>query len=192
MLKDTVFIVGFIPICIICEILSFIKTRKIHSVEFWILRLSLYVYIILLVKVTLFPIPIYKLDLEILQSDNPNGMGNNFIPLHSIVHTINSGVPLKIKMFQLLGNLILLSPFLAYLGLFREKMRKLLNILFVSTIVSLSIEALQFLIGHIVGYNYRSIDIDDVLLNIVGGLIGFVLCQMFIKMFPKLVKEINK
>ena len=53
---------------------------------------------------------------------------------------------------------------------------------FLTLIVSLTIEVVQLNIG-------RTFDIDDIILNTLGGLIGFILCKLFHKItlkFPKL------
>ncbi len=63
------------------------------------------------------------------------------------------------------------------------KMRFLYVFLF-----SVSIEIMQFLIGLLIGYNYRSTDIDDVILNTIGGIIGILLFSLLKKMYFKYKK----
>lgn len=40
------------------------------------------------------------------------------------------------------------------------------------------IEALQFLIGRIINYNYRVVDIDDIILNVCGGMVGYLVWRI--------------
>lgn len=63
------------------------------------------------------------------------------------------------------------------------KMRFLYVFLF-----SVSIETMQFFIGLIIGYNYRCIAIDDVILNTVGGIIGIFIFSLLKKIYCKLKK----
>lgn len=43
---------------------------------------------------------------------------------------------------------------------------------------------MQFIIGMLIGYNYRSVDIDDVILNTVGGLISVLVIDYIFKKLP--------
>ncbi len=63
------------------------------------------------------------------------------------------------------------------------KMRFLYVFLF-----SVSIEAMQFIVGLIIGCNYRSTDIDDVILNTIGGIIGILLFNLLKKIYFKYKK----
>ena len=93
---------------------------------------------------------------------------NNFIPFKEILR-YEFGSKLFIK--NILGNIILFIPF----GLFVSyimKTRKLLPILFITTITSGIIEYTQLLIG-------RTFDIDDIFLNLMGGLIGYLIYLVF-------------
>ena len=45
----------------------------------------------------------------------------------------------------------------------------------------LVIESLQFIIGFAIGYNYRSVDIDDFILNALGGYLGILFSKLFFK-----------
>ncbi len=68
---------------------------------------------------------------------------------------------------QVLGNILLLIPF----GFFVTdyvKITKLRIIFFLTLLTSLVIESTQYFIG-------RCFDIDDIILNVLGGIIGFLL-----------------
>lgn len=89
---------------------------------------------------------------------------NNFIPFKEIMR-YELGSKLFIK--NILGNIILFIPF----GLFVShilKTRKIFPIIFISIITSGIIEYTQLQIG-------RTFDIDDVFLNLIGGLIGYLI-----------------
>jgi len=68
---------------------------------------------------------------------------------------------------QVLGNIILFVPF-GYFVTSYCNIKNLGTITFVSLLTSLVIEGVQHFIG-------RSFDVDDILLNVVGGIIGFLI-----------------
>jgi glycopeptide antibiotics resistance protein len=101
---------------------------------------------------------------------------NNFIPFKEILR-YEPGSKLFIK--NILGNIILFIPF----GLFVSyilKSRKVSPILIITLITSGVIEYTQLKIG-------RTFDIDDIILNIAGGFIGyliFIICDTLEKHLP--------
>jgi len=77
---------------------------------------------------------------------------------------------------QILGNFVMLLPLGIYLPLIYKRLRKAYNffvILLISFLVSVGIELLQL------ATSYRSTDIDDVMLNTLGGGAGFLIYQLF-------------
>ena len=93
---------------------------------------------------------------------------NNFIPFKEILR-YEFGSKLFIK--NILGNIILFIPF----GLFVSyimKTRKIIPIILISIVTSATIEYTQMQIG-------RTFDIDDILLNLIGGLIGYLVYLVF-------------
>lgn len=93
----------------------------------------------------------------------------NLIPFHSIIQYI-SGSSANIKTFafsNLVGNIVIFIPLGIYLSLFKNDKRVITNLLFIF-IVSLFVEIIQGLLG--IGAS----DIDDIILNCLGGLIGIL------------------
>ncbi len=68
---------------------------------------------------------------------------------------------------QVLGNIILFIPF-GYFVTYYAKLKKIGSITLITLFASVTIETVQYFIG-------RCLDIDDILLNVVGGIIGFLL-----------------
>lgn len=95
---------------------------------------------------------------------------NNFIPFKEI---LRYKVGSKVFMRNILGNILLFVPF----GLFVSyimKTRKVTPILFISLVTSGVIEYTQLKIG-------RTFDIDDIILNVAGGFVGyliFIICDI--------------
>ena len=76
---------------------------------------------------------------------------------------------------QVLGNFVMLLPLGIYLPLLYTKLRKAYSffaVLLICFLVSVGIELLQL------ATSYRSADIDDVILNTVGGATGFIIYQL--------------
>jgi glycopeptide antibiotics resistance protein len=76
---------------------------------------------------------------------------------------------------QILGNFVMLLPLGIYLPLIYKRLRKAYNffvVLLICFVVSVGIELLQL------ATSYRSTDIDDVMLNTLGGGAGFLIYQL--------------
>ncbi|WP_232725465.1 VanZ family protein [Bacillus sp. FJAT-44742] len=104
----------------------------------------------------------------------PGGRNYNLVPFRSIyrIAVFSPGLadPLRI----LAGNIVLFIPFGFILGLLsRKKSRAVLTITFAAMLVSTFIEVNQFIFTH------RVANIDDVILNTLGALIG-VIAAIFI------------
>jgi glycopeptide antibiotics resistance protein len=83
---------------------------------------------------------------------------------------------------QTIGNAIMLLPLGIFIPLLNKRLRTIPSffiVLLISFFVSVGIEVLQL------ATNYRSTDIDDVILNTGGACVGFVLFQCIRPMMPK-------
>lgn len=113
--------------------------------------------------------------------------GVNFYPFRTIKSYIKySGF--SHALLNILGNVIIFLPFGLMLPEISKKFRNLFNIFFITLFTTLFIEFTQFFIG-------RSVDIDDVILNVIGGVIGFLLWKEFLlkkNMKNKRKRHINK
>lgn len=93
---------------------------------------------------------------------------NNFIPFKEIMrYNITSRLFFK----NVLGNMFMFLPFGFFVSYYL-KAEKLTLPVFLILIASISIEVVQLLIG-------RVFDVDDILLNILGGLLGYGLYSIF-------------
>lgn len=71
---------------------------------------------------------------------------------------------------NVLGNMLLFMPYGFYLSYFM-KLRKVKYVLAFSLFVSVAVEIIQYRIG-------RVFDIDDIILNITGGVLGYYLYRL--------------
>ncbi|MCS7462997.1 VanZ family protein [Paenibacillus doosanensis] len=106
---------------------------------------------------------------DLLDSHNAVDRSINLIPFHSIKEYIfSSSVTIKNFAFANVGgNIIIFIPLGTYVSLFKNNKRVLTNLLFIF-LVSLLIEIIQGILG--IGAS----DIDDIILNGLGGLIGIL------------------
>lgn len=104
-------------------------------------------------------------------------MNVNFIPLKTIVfYTSAQHVNTDIAINNLMGNFILLLPLGLLLPFLYKRFQKLTNITTVAFAASTIIEVVQFML------QIGMADIDDILLNTVGAVIGFYSYKMIIWM----------
>lgn len=121
---------------------------------------------------------IYILLLYYIVTFQDNNYGtNNFVPFREIFrYDVNSRLFLK----NVIGNVLLFVPFGIFVTYY-VKNDKVYQTLFLSILVSCSIEFAQSVIG-------RTADIDDVILNTIGGIIGYIIFKFGGKLVDKLPK----
>jgi len=115
---------------------------------------------------------------EIVTYQDVISYGNNFIPFRELTrYSIGSNLFYK----NVIGNIIIFMPygFFAsyYLRLDTKKIAALLILL-----VSFSIECVQLVIG-------RCFDVDDILLNLIGGMLGYYFFHVLEKITDKMAKN---
>lgn len=93
---------------------------------------------------------------------------NNFIPFKEI---FRYEVGSKWFIQNILGNIIMFIPFGLFVA-YLMKTRKALPTIFITIVISATIEYTQLQIG-------RTFDIDDILLNLVGGIAGYMIYLIF-------------
>ena len=99
---------------------------------------------------------------------------NNFIPFREILR-YNIGSRLFIK--NVLGNMLLFLPFGFFTSYLLDNKMPLLTVV-LTLIASLSIEVVQLMIG-------RVFDVDDIILNVLGGTFGFYLYNILDRLGKK-------
>ncbi len=150
-------------------IISWKKNNVIDN----IVSIVFIVYVIGLIGVVFFPIPFQK---EILLYRSP--MGKNIVPFKSIIEILKDDRSFVI-MRQLGGNLILLFPLGIYIPI-AIKNKKIINYCIIFVCTSIAIEIMQLMIGKMIGYNYRVVDVDDVILNTIGAFAGMIICKLMV------------
>ena len=116
----------------------------------------------------------------LLSTDNATAYGSNLIPFKEMTrYSIGS----RGFFYNVIGNIALFIPFGFFVSYY-IKANRTHQIVIISLISSLTAELIQFKIG-------RAFDVDDIILNTVGAIIGF-LCYIFINYIKeKLPKKLQ-
>ena len=127
-----------------------------------LLMLSFVIYILCLFQVVTF-------------TDDVPWATNNFIPFKEIMrYSITSRLFLK----NVIGNMVMFLPFGFFISYYLENKKPYLTII-LTLIASIAIESVQMAIG-------RVFDVDDIILNLCGGLLGYGLYYLLYKISEKL------
>ena len=107
---------------------------------------------------------------EVVTLQDVSWSSSNFIPFKEMLR-YEFGTKLFFK--NVVGNMIMFIPFGFFTSYFL-KLKKIYSVFILTLLTSITIETTQLLIG-------RVFDIDDILLNILGGLIGYFIFKIIYK-----------
>jgi glycopeptide antibiotics resistance protein len=113
------------------------------------------------------------------------GIGSiNVVPFKSIVHYIFNYQNLNYDIWfnNLFGMVIAFIPFGLLIPILYNRIKRSFDIIFASALMSMCFEVFQFITNRGIA------DIDDIILNTLGGILGFT----FLKAMVKLVSFLNK
>jgi glycopeptide antibiotics resistance protein len=138
-----------------------------YSLFFW--------YLIFAVSILFFPFP-YQKEI-IVDSIKDNFQKNQLIPFHSI-YTLWTTQPKSIFLIQVVGNIILTTPLGFLLPIINKNSRNIKTACTLAILIPITIELSQYLISLALGFTYRITDIDDIILNFMGVMIGFIIWRL--------------
>ena len=144
-------------IAVSLRVADIIKNKRKIVLYKEVLALFFMIYILCLFQVVTF-------------QDATYNTGNNLIPFKEIFR-YSLGSRLFIK--NVLGNVFMFIPY-GFFCSYILKENKYQPILILTLIASISIETTQLMIGTV-------FDIDDIMLNTVGGMIGYYIYILFLK-----------
>ena len=135
----------------------------------------MYVYIMLVLKFTVFPIPRLNSNTYFLQKEI--GFSRcNCIPLRSLYWALVKAYSYSMIMIILkpiIFNTCISIPFGFLIQLFYRDKTTPISKFWLALGFGTCIEGLQLLISIFIGYTYKVIDVDDVIFNAIGVLIGY-------------------
>ena len=153
-------------------IVLMIKMRK-HKKMYLLFITLIIIYATMVIDATILPMPFNKAAIQ-------SARMYPFVPLHSInlvpFFFEKFISPLELK-FHLL-NILMFVPMGIILSFYHES--KFSKVLLKSFLWSLTIELVQLLLGILVS-GTRIVDIDDLIMNTTGGVIGFLIFILIIK-----------
>ncbi|MFR9241609.1 MAG: VanZ family protein [Clostridium baratii] len=190
-LNSTFLILISIPLIIIFNIL-YIKSRKRSNLNLSLKHLiykNLFIlYILMVINVTIFPLVIdTQRAIDVFAS-------TNFIPFKETMSSFNglsasfsTSFAIKLFLINILGNIILFMPLGFLLPIINQNFNNIKSIFKISLFTTISIESFQFINSFFGGF--RVTDIDDIILNILGGLLGFLIFVLLskIKLFKSII-----
>lgn len=138
-----------------------------------VLRLLFIGYVGAVVSITLFPLIV-----TVYPGQSIPDLGYNLIPFSGISETIGTWGAFQdwrgeVPWIVLGGNIAMFAPLGIFLPLIFPSTRRFGKLFVAVLLSSCAIELMQLFFGLVAGSLYRCVDIDDVILNTLGGLLGY-------------------
>lgn len=151
-----------VVIIVSLRIAYLIKMKEKFIIYKELISLSFVIYILCLFQVVTF-------------QDGVTWSTNNFIPFREILR-YNMGSRLFFK--NVIGNMLMFMPYGLFISFYLKNKKANLTLI-LTLIASFSIEVVQMVIG-------RVFDIDDIILNLLGGYLGYLIYYLFCKIWEKI------
>ena len=176
---DYRFLTVFLLLYLLLILLMRFKLKKnIHNIMVFSL---LYFYIVFLIKETQFDIYINNPEMKKELGSVAFGRDINIVPFKDFFNITT------------LLNVLIFIPVGFLQGLLYKS--SWIKTIVMGFVVSLIIELSQLFVRILVGINFRKIDVNDLICNTTGAIIGFTLLLLFVSILKKLIKKesvINK
>lgn len=137
-----------------------------------------YLYVLAVIKETQFPIFINNIEMKEQLGGVKMGRDINLIPFNDIINMTS------------VLNVLLFVPIGFILGFVIKNTLK--RTVVIGLLSSFLIEMSQLCINVFVGYNFRIADINDIICNTLGAVIGYFIMIGFVKAVEKLFKQDNE
>lgn len=160
----------FTIIWIIFRVRYYIKNKPINKLREVFINLF-FIYFLILINLTIFKYGYLTLDFDIR-------FYINYIPfVETVKMFINEFSDIHIALYNVIGNILLFIPLGFCIPLFFNKKNKLGKIILYGFTASLTIEVLQIFTP------YNTTDIDDIIFNTFGTILGFVIFNIIYRIF---------
>ena len=168
-------LVDFVVLFIL-YIFIFYKRWKVKGKDILFINTIMYIYLSFVLYFTLMPII----------TSLPFVFNHSYVPMNLVPFIdISTGRGDFIR--QVVLNIVMTIPFGFLLPLIKNKRINLMKIVLYTFLLSLGIEILQPLIN-----DFRSSDITDLVTNILGGIIGYILYLIFKPLTTKILSYIKE
>lgn len=163
-------ILGWIVGFIVLAVLLAVQRKRQCNIPYLLFFSIFWVYLLLVIKWTLFPIYIDSFRREMMGRQFTSSI--NLIPFH-----FGQSIDLSHALPGLILNTILTMP--AGFGISFITRFRLKDLFWLVAAFGAGIEGLQLAISLLLGYPYRTIDVNDVIFNSLGVLLGYGLFRLF-------------
>ena len=168
-------LVDFVVLFIL-YIFIFYKRWKVKGKDILFINTIMYIYLSFVLYFTLMPII----------TSLPFVFNHSYVPMNLVPFIdISTGRGDFIR--QVVLNIVMTIPFGFLLPLIKNKKINLMKTVLYTFLLSLGIEILQPLIN-----DFRSSDITDLVTNILGGIIGYILYLIFKPLTTKILSYIKE
>lgn len=177
---ELTWLIGFLFLAVLLAILW----RRKHTISYLFCFSLFWVYLLLVLRETLFPIPLSGDMFEVMRKEMPFMAGVNLTPLY-----FGPLADIRVVGREIVLNIILTIPFgfgIHFIAQYRAK-----GFLWLAIGAGLGIEGMQLMISLLLGFPYRAIDINDVLLNIIGVFIGYMLFKIFALIYVNVTHQLK-
>ena len=166
----------FTVIWIIFRVRYYIKNKPINKLREVFINLF-FIYFLILVNLTIFKYGYLTLDFDIR-------FYINYIPFVETVKMFtNEFSDIHIALYNVVGNILLFIPLGFFIPLFFNKKNKLSKVILYGFTASLTIEVLQIFTP------FNTTDIDDIILNTLGSILGFIIFNIFYRILKNTTVE---
>lgn len=162
-------------VLIIIYFWKFYKKWKEKGRDVWLVNTTMYIYLSFVLYFTLMPI---ITSLPFIFNHPYDSM--NLVPFIDVLNSRGDFVR------QVGLNVIMTIPFGFLMPLVKKRNARLLKVVFYTFLLSLGIELLQPLIN-----GFRSADITDLITNVIGGIIGYVMYLIFKPLITKILNYLK-
>ena len=162
-------------VLIVIYFLRFYKKWKSKGKDIFFINTVMYIYLSFVLYFTLMPI---LTSLPFVFNHPYTSM--NLVPFVDVLNGRGDFIR------QVGLNIIMTIPFGFLLPLIKKQNTKLLKVIFYTFLLSLSIELLQPLIN-----GFRSADITDLITNVLGGIVGYIIYLLFKPFILKILNYIK-
>lgn len=159
--------------------LTFFRTTK-GKIILWGIFL---VYLLFLIRVILLKYPVDMI-VTILNSNGTVPLqfrieNSNFIPGKTILNYITASPSTEIAIQNIFGNIVAFGPFGFLMPIILNKTKIYKHTILSAAMLSLVFEVIQLLTG------IGEFDVDDIILNVIGGICGYIVHLMFDRWITK-------
>lgn len=156
---------------------TFIKIKQGIKINLYdeILTNLFVLYFLILIGITIFPIYIgepmdYIKSMSFIERCNIN-----ILPFTDY---FRGGLYLRTLVRILLGNFLLLTPFIMFLCAKKEEMRNLKSCTITALLISVIIESTQLITNLLLISGLRTVNIEDLILNTLGGVLAYYIFKL--------------